>query len=193
MNIKDFEIENGVLEQYTGNDMEVIIPNSITSIVDWTFEGCSSLKSVKMGNGVKSIGKYAFACCGRLESITIPDSVTSIGSNAFYYCSRLAKTTKQRGVYFKAFNADLTCNNFQYNETDTFTCDGEIKLCGNGFHACKNAFDLFNYYCGELGKDIVIYEVKLTGVSKEKSSDSKVVGKTIKLLKKINSYAELLN
>ena len=33
-NKRDFVIENGVLKKYTGNDGDVVIPDSVTSIGD---------------------------------------------------------------------------------------------------------------------------------------------------------------
>lgn len=33
MTMNDFEIENGTLVKYTGNDTHVVIPDSLTSIV----------------------------------------------------------------------------------------------------------------------------------------------------------------
>ena len=64
-----------------------IIPNSVTSIVSYAFDGCSGLTSVTIPNSVTSIGSYAFSGCSRLTSVTIPNSVTSIGSYAFYNTS----------------------------------------------------------------------------------------------------------
>lgn len=173
------------------NLTSVMIGNSVTSIGDIAFYDCVNLTSITIPDSVTSIGDEAFAYCGRLTSITIPDSVTSIGSRAFERCSNLMKT--DRRYCYKAFKADLTCRGFQYEENKWFECDGEIKLCKNGFHACKNAFDLFNYYYGELNKDIVIYKVELEGISDEHENDSKVVAKRIRLVGKINSYKKLLN
>ena len=60
------------------------IPNSVTSIGEYAFSGCTSLTSVTIPDSITSIGKNAFYSCKSLTSVTIPDSVTSIGNGAFY-------------------------------------------------------------------------------------------------------------
>ena len=72
---------------------DLIIPDSITSIGDYVFSGCSIWKSITIPNSVTSIGNSAFSGCSGLTNITIPDSVTSIGDSAFYNCSGLTSIT----------------------------------------------------------------------------------------------------
>ncbi len=74
------------------------IPNSVTSIGNSAFWGCSGLTSVTIPNSVTSIGNSAFRNCSGLTSVTIPNSVTSIGGHAFYNCSSLTSVTIPNSV-----------------------------------------------------------------------------------------------
>ena len=66
-----------------------IIPNSVTSIGNSAFYGCSELTSIEIPNSVTSIGDSAFSECYSLTSIEIPNSVSSIGNSAFSSCYSL--------------------------------------------------------------------------------------------------------
>jgi len=86
---------------YSDEDTEItnlIIPNSVTSISDGAFFGCSGLTSVTIPNSVTSIGEGAFQYCSGLTSIIIPNSVTSIGNYAFSNCSGLTSITIPNSV-----------------------------------------------------------------------------------------------
>ena len=69
--------------------MNTIIPNSVTTIGERAFLGCTDLISVSIPESVTTIGKRAFLGCSGLTSVTIPESVTSIGNGAFQDCSSL--------------------------------------------------------------------------------------------------------
>jgi len=57
-----------------GNEVkDLIIPESVTSIGNYTFSGCSGLTSVTIPNSVTSIGKDAFAGCSGLSCVNISD------------------------------------------------------------------------------------------------------------------------
>ena len=74
------------------------IGNSVTSIGEYAFSGCSGLTGVTIGNSVTSIGEYAFSGCSGLTGVTIPNSVMRIGGAAFQGCSGLTKVTIPNSV-----------------------------------------------------------------------------------------------
>ena len=76
-----------------GGLKSVTIPDSVVSIGESAFSGCSGLESVTIPNGVTNIGASAFSGCSGLTSMTIPDSVTNIGYAAFGGCSGLTSVT----------------------------------------------------------------------------------------------------
>ena len=71
----------------------IVIPNSVTSILQEGFSGCSGLTDVSIPESVTSIGNFAFADCSGLTSVVIPTSVTSIGNSAFSGCSGLTSVS----------------------------------------------------------------------------------------------------
>ena len=70
------------------NDVEIkdlVIPNSVDSIHNYAFSGCSSLTSVTIGASVTSIGYQAFDDCSALKSITCEATIPpTVGAYAFY-------------------------------------------------------------------------------------------------------------
>lgn len=69
---------------------KTIIPNSVTTIGESAFCGCSDLKTITIPNCVKKIGWFAFFECDNLVSVTIPQSVINIEEQAFSGCEKLS-------------------------------------------------------------------------------------------------------
>ena len=93
-----FEIKNGVLVKYNGEDAHVVIPDGVTAIGKRAFRGCTSLTQVTIPSSVTSIGWVAFEGCKSLTQVTIPSSVTEIGWGAFELCTSLTQVDIQPGV-----------------------------------------------------------------------------------------------
>ena len=49
-------------------------------------------------------------------------------------------------IAYKGFDEDLSCRGFQYEIGKEYCLEGELELCANGFHACQNPLDVFDYY-----------------------------------------------
>lgn len=93
---------------------EVIISNTVESIGEVAFYGCTGLKKVTFkGNGFVenvTIGKYAFRGNAALESVVFEDAchVTEIGEGAFFDCTGLESFTipaSMKTVGVQAFRA----------------------------------------------------------------------------------------
>lgn len=68
-----------------------LLPETVTNIANYAFQGCQDLSTFRIGAAVKSIGASAFRSCKGLKSIQIPASVNAIGSQAFANCSALTE------------------------------------------------------------------------------------------------------
>ena len=71
----------------------ITIPDSITSIGDYAFDSCSGLTSIEIPGSVKSIGKYAFRSCTGLAIVDLGNKVTSIERGTFIFCTALTTIT----------------------------------------------------------------------------------------------------
>jgi hypothetical protein len=90
MDLNKFSISGDVLVKYNGNETIVDLPFALTTIGEWAFDGCTSMKSIRMHEGITKIEKGAFLGCTALESVDIPSSVCHIGYSAFRGCKNLA-------------------------------------------------------------------------------------------------------
>ena len=143
---------------------ELIIPDGITVINKYAFEGFSNLTSVILPSGLISINEGAFYECSRLTSITIPESVTSIGNDAFGFCSSLTLFEIPQSVTSIEGSAFRHCSSL----TSINIPEGVISIGASTFSNCVNLISVtipssvtsvgyHAFYCCESLKDVYCY------------------------------------
>lgn len=71
--------------------ISVYVPGTFRTLEPYTFNGCSDLRMVTLGEGVESISN-CFKSCGKLESVHLPSTMKSI-RNSFENCGSLSEIT----------------------------------------------------------------------------------------------------
>ena len=85
---------------------------------------------------------------------------------------------------YKAFLSDMTTrhgDNTVYEVGKTYTVEGEVKICENGYHFCKKCVDVYDYY----NKPCRICEVNVTGAVQTQGNKS--VGRKLKILRELTA------
>lgn len=151
---------------------DLVIPNSVTSILDHTFQGCSGLTSVTIQDNVTNIGKRTFKDCSGLTSIPIPDNVTSIGEGAFSGCSGLTSVTIPNSVMSIAAHTFHGCSSLT-----SVTIPNSVKsINDNAFEGCTSLttitipnsviFLSFYAFCGCTGLTTITIPNSVKGIGK---------------------------
>lgn len=95
LNQDDFEIENGVLLSYNGDDTEVEIPLSVTKIADYAFrdnKNAKNIETIVITANVQSIGNYAFYGCEKLSTVSLSENQSYFQNNDGLILSKDGKT-----------------------------------------------------------------------------------------------------
>jgi hypothetical protein len=83
-----FNKSQTTLIQYPGGKPEsYTIPDSVTSIGDWAFSGCTSLTSVTIGASVISIGEWVFSCPNLVTVYFKGNAPALFGAYVFTSCN----------------------------------------------------------------------------------------------------------
>ena len=121
-------------------DKSYNIPNCVTNVGGWAFDGCTSLTSITIPDSVTEIDWSAFEGCTSLTSITIPDSVTEIGWSAFEGCTSLKSITIPSSVTSIGKNAFGYYFDNEYKKIDNFKIYCYIGTAGEKY-AKENGFE----------------------------------------------------
>ena len=62
---------------------------------------------------------------------------------------------------YKGMDSQMRCRGMQYEVGKSYHVDGEIEICENGLHFCKNLNDVFRFYKREGNR---FFEVEASGV-----------------------------
>ena len=142
---------------------KTIIPNSVTSIENLAFSGCSGLTTLAIPKSVTYIGYAAFSGCTGLTSLTIPNSVTTLREYTFEGCSSLTSvnipnkaTYIDRGTFsgcssLKSItipNSITGINSYAFNGCSSLT-SVTIPYRVSGFDHCAftGCSGLTDFYC----------------------------------------------
>ena len=90
---------------------------------------------------------------------------------------------------YKAFDKNMQCRGFQYEEGKEYEMDGEIECCNRGFHACKSPLEVWDYY------DMLnsrFAEVEQSGRIDEETDSTKVCSSHIKIKAELK-LADIIN
>lgn len=85
---------NAIIETATNTLLQgcnnTLTPAGITSISDWAFHNCTTLKETPIPATTTDIGHWAFYNCDSITRVDIPQGTTTIGNGAFYECDNIA-------------------------------------------------------------------------------------------------------
>lgn len=120
----------------------ISLSEGMTSIGDFAFYHCDSLKSIFLPNSIVTIGYRAFRNCEHLKSIVIPDNVTSLGEGAFQECYALEEVTIGAGVIAlgkSVFNQCSLIQTVNWNATNYRQQKPNEDANGFPFYSARNS------------------------------------------------------
>lgn len=132
---------------YLSTITSIEIPNTVTSIGEMAFLGCTSLKSVKLSTGVAKIDKNAFGSCSALQEIQVAKDNPNFSSlNGVLYSKKqdtlvIYPAAKTDAAYtIPSCVTSVAMYAFSENPyLETLTIPNSlIKVGDSAFYNCKN-------------------------------------------------------
>lgn len=89
-----YKFESGCLIDKTNNQLvygtfNAEIPETVNSLANYSFAGCTRLRSITLPDSITYIPTDAFAGCSNLVDIQLGNNITTLGQSAFYQCTNL--------------------------------------------------------------------------------------------------------
>ena len=117
----------------------ISLPNSITTIGIWAFNGCRALTSVTLPSGMNRISDSLFHDCRGLTSITIPSTITILGQAAFHSCTGLTSVSIPSSLTYISDSAFYNCTSL----TSVTLPSSVTTLQAYAFGACTGLTRVF--------------------------------------------------
>ena len=133
---------------------KLVIPESITTIKPFAFQGAGGLTEVILHDKVKEVGKDAFSLCKELKSVTFGTGLKTIGEFTFFACSSLGDIVIQDNVVSIGKDAFSDCSSTK----SIIMGSGVTKIEERTFFGCRN---LKNFSIGKNVKEIDYEGIRL--------------------------------
>ena len=112
----------------------ITLPATVTTIDDYAFAGCTSLKAITLPDNLEVIGKGAFYGCTGLKSLTMGSKVETIDDNAFYKCTGMETINLSEGLNAIGEAAFFHCDSL----TEVVVPEGTVKIGKMAFYNCRS-------------------------------------------------------
>ncbi|MBQ7849144.1 MAG: leucine-rich repeat protein [Clostridia bacterium] len=111
---------------------KVHLPESVVTVGDFAFSGCSTLTDIVLPQGLSHIGMGAFDGCTRLKLRTLPLGVTELSARLFSGCVSLQSMTLPADVRRIGANAFASCTEL----TELILPEGLKEIGPNMLRGC---------------------------------------------------------
>ena len=131
---KLFDVNDGVITKYIGDEADVEIPGCITRIKNYAFRKCDKIRSLTIYSEGIEIEESAFREAPNLQSVKILGKDTDIGYYAFFECKNLRTVELGADIVSIGMHAFSGCE-----ALTAITIPASVKtIVGNVFSGCTN-------------------------------------------------------
>ena len=131
--LEDYMVQDGTLVRYRGEDVNIDIPDTVTTIPNGIFSG-KDIETVTMSDSVQSIADGEFRQCTSLTSVKLSDNITGIFDSTFYKCVSLVDINIPNKVKTIGDRVFTFCSSL----TDLYIPSSVIAIGTNTFARCDN-------------------------------------------------------
>ena len=147
--MEKFQIQNGVLVKYMGDDTCVTVPEGVRVIGGGAFSKCKSLQKIIIPEGVCMIRDFAFCNCKNLQEIDFSSSVHSVvGGYVFAGCKNLRTINiDPKNPYFSSeegflFNKSKTVLLYMFQRKETVSVPDGVEYISIYAFRAQDFFDV---------------------------------------------------